>query len=51
MPPVHVRLPARKQNYEIKIGAGTLSTLGAEARAVSWFRRTARGLDFELDSF
>jgi 3-dehydroquinate synthase len=33
MPSVHVRLPARKQNYEIKIGAGTLSTLGAEARA------------------
>jgi len=32
MPQVHVRLPARKQNYEIKIGAGTLSTLGAEAR-------------------
>jgi 3-dehydroquinate synthase len=34
MPQVQVRLPARKQNYEIKIGAGTLSTLGAEARAV-----------------
>ena len=34
MPSVHVRLPARKQHYEIKIGAGTLSTLGAEARAV-----------------
>ncbi|HSP62278.1 MAG TPA: 3-dehydroquinate synthase [Pyrinomonadaceae bacterium] len=33
MPQVHVRLPARKHNYEIKIGAGTLSTLGAEARA------------------
>ena len=33
MPSVHVRLPERKQNYEIKIGAGTLSTLGAEARA------------------
>src|SRR5712692_6901891 len=33
MPQVHVRLPARKQNYEIKIGSGTLSTLGAEARA------------------
>ena len=33
MPSVHVRLPARKQNYEIKIGAATLSTLGAEARA------------------
>jgi 3-dehydroquinate synthase len=33
MPSVHVRLPARKQNYEIKIGAGTLSSLGAETRA------------------
>ena len=33
MPSVDVRLPERKQNYEIKIGAGTLSTLGAEARA------------------
>jgi len=33
MPRVHVRLPTRKQNYEIEIGAGTLSTLGAEARA------------------
>lgn len=33
MPSVHVRLPARKHNYEIKIGAGTVSTLGAEARA------------------
>src|SRR6266849_9017674 len=33
MPQVHVRLPARKQNYEIEIGAGTLSSLGAEARA------------------
>ncbi|HVS81483.1 MAG TPA: 3-dehydroquinate synthase [Pyrinomonadaceae bacterium] len=33
MPQVHVRLPARKQNYEIKIGSGILSTLGAEARA------------------
>src|SRR5713226_4891246 len=33
MPRVHVRLAARKQNYEIEIGAGTLSTLGAEARA------------------
>src|SRR5260370_16054316 len=33
MPQVQVRLPARKQNYEIEIGAGTLSTLGAEARA------------------
>ncbi len=34
MPQVHVRLPARKQYYEIKIGGGILSTLGAEARAV-----------------
>jgi 3-dehydroquinate synthase len=33
MPQVHVRLPGRKHNYEIQIGAGTLSTLGAEARA------------------
>src|SRR6266478_1540258 len=33
MPQVHVRLPARKQNYEIEIGAGTLSTLGAKGRA------------------
>lgn len=33
MPRVHVRLPARKQDYDIKIGAGLLSTLGAEARA------------------
>jgi 3-dehydroquinate synthase len=33
MPQVHVRLPARKHNYEIKIGAGNLSTLGIEARA------------------
>ena len=32
MPQVHVRFPARKHNYEIKIGAGTLSTLGAETR-------------------
>src|SRR5712691_6502719 len=37
MPQVHVRLPARKQNYEIKIGAGTLSTLGAEARGCLGF--------------
>ncbi|HVS22053.1 MAG TPA: 3-dehydroquinate synthase [Pyrinomonadaceae bacterium] len=29
---VQVRLPARSQNYEIKIGAGLLSTLGREAR-------------------
>jgi 3-dehydroquinate synthase len=43
MPQVHVRLPARKQNYEIKIGAGILSTLGAEARAAlgSGARRVA----------
>ena len=43
MPSVHVRLPARKHNYEIKIGAGTLSTLGAEARAAlgSGARRVA----------
>src|SRR5229473_1859795 len=43
MPQVHVRLPARKQNYEIKIGAGNLSTLGTEARAVlgSGARRVA----------
>ena len=43
MPAVHVRLPARKHNYEIKIGAGTLSTLGAEARAAlgSGARRVA----------
>src|SRR5260221_8827939 len=33
MPSVHVRLPARKHNYEIKIVAGTLPTLGAETRA------------------
>jgi 3-dehydroquinate synthase len=33
MPQVHVRLPARKQNYEIKIGTGLLPALGAEARA------------------
>src|ERR1700674_4381812 len=33
MPQVHVRLPGRKHNYEIQIGAGSLSTLGAEARA------------------
>ena len=43
MSQVHVRLPARKQNYEIKIGAGTLPTLGAEARAAlgSGARRVA----------
>jgi 3-dehydroquinate synthase len=31
---VSVRLPARQRNYEIKIGAGTLSALGHETRAV-----------------
>lgn len=31
---VSVRLPARQRNYEIKIGAGLLSELGREARAV-----------------
>ena len=34
MPLVSVRLPARQRNYEIKIGAGTLSALGRETRAV-----------------
>jgi 3-dehydroquinate synthase len=34
MPVVRVRLPARKRNYEIKIGAGLISALGREARAV-----------------
>src|SRR6266852_4289332 len=34
MPVVSVRLPARQRNYEIKIGAGLLSQLGREARAV-----------------
>ena len=34
MPRVRVRLPARKQDFDIKIGAGLLSVLGAEARAV-----------------
>ena len=33
MPLVKVRLPARAQNYEIKIGAGLLSELGEETRA------------------
>src|SRR5882762_11146262 len=43
MPRVHVRLPARKQNYEINIGRGTLSRLGGEARAAlgSGARRVA----------
>ena len=31
---LHVRLPARRTNYEIKIGAGLLSELGREVRAV-----------------
>jgi 3-dehydroquinate synthase len=34
MPRVQVRLKARQQNYEIKIGAGLLSHLGREARTV-----------------
>ncbi len=34
MPRIHVRLPARQTNYEIKIGAGLLSELGREVRAV-----------------
>jgi 3-dehydroquinate synthase len=34
MPRVQVRLRARQQKYEIKIGAGLLSQLGREARAV-----------------
>lgn len=34
MPLVSVRLPARQRNYEIKIGAGLLSALGREVRAV-----------------
>src|SRR6266852_1859147 len=34
MPVVSVRLPARQRNYEIKIGAGLMSELGCEARAV-----------------
>ncbi|MDX6402612.1 MAG: 3-dehydroquinate synthase [Blastocatellia bacterium] len=34
MPQVSVRFPARQRNYEIKIGAGLLSELGQEARAV-----------------
>jgi len=33
MPLVKVRLPAREQNYEIRIGAGLLSELGEVARA------------------
>ncbi len=34
MPLVQVRLPARQRNYEIKIGAGLLESLGRETRAV-----------------
>ncbi|HMG75412.1 MAG TPA: 3-dehydroquinate synthase [Pyrinomonadaceae bacterium] len=34
MPVVSVRLPARQRNYEIRIGAGLMSELGREARAV-----------------
>jgi 3-dehydroquinate synthase len=34
MPRIQVRLPARQTNYEIKIGAGLLSELGREVRAV-----------------
>jgi 3-dehydroquinate synthase len=34
MPTVRVRLPARSRNYEIRIGAGLLSELGSETRAV-----------------
>lgn len=34
MPRIKVRLPARQTNYEIKIGAGLLSQLGREVRAV-----------------
>jgi 3-dehydroquinate synthase len=34
MPRIQVRLPARPTNYEIKIGAGLLSQLGREVRAV-----------------
>jgi 3-dehydroquinate synthase len=34
MPSVQVRLAARQRKYEIKIGAGLLSELGGEARAV-----------------
>ena len=33
MPTVHVRLPTRRQNYEIRIGAGLLSALGHDIRA------------------
>jgi len=33
MPRVRVRVPARAQNYEIKIGAGLVNTVGPEIRA------------------
>src|ERR1044072_339481 len=33
MPTVRVRLPARSHNYEIRIGAGLLQSLGANVRA------------------
>src|SRR5512132_3425609 len=33
MPTVRVRLPARSQSYEIRIGAGLLQNVGAEVRA------------------
>ena len=33
MPHVRVRLPARKQHYDIHLGARTLATLGSKARA------------------
>lgn len=35
MPTVQVRLPARPTKYEIKIGAGILSGLGSDVRAVT----------------
>jgi 3-dehydroquinate synthase len=35
MPLVQVRVPAQSKNYEIKIGAGLLSQMGAEVRAVT----------------
>lgn len=34
MPQVRVRVPARAQNYEIKIGAGLVNTLGPEIRGL-----------------
>lgn len=44
MPTVSVRLPARQSNYEIKIGAGLISELGGEARAVLGPRSTRAAL-------